>query len=84
MVVWNANSENNQRNKFRSIKVNSEQFKTCNVQECKPSKIKAENNLSFELAQEDSVRVDLNEFRRLVGSLLYLVGQTNLQTQVLA
>ena len=50
-----------------------EQF---NMQDCKPSKTPAENNLKLEVAQEDSVRVDSHEFRSLVGSLFYLANQT--------
>ena len=50
-----------------------EQF---NMQDCKPSKTPAENNLKLEVAQEDSARVDSHEFRSLVGSLLYLAKQT--------
>ena len=46
------------------------------MQDCKPSKTPAENNLKLEVAQEDSVRVDSHEFRSLVGSLLYLAKQT--------
>ena len=49
-----------------------EQF---NMQDCKPSKTPAENNLKLEVAQEDSLRVDSHEFRSLVGSLLYLSKQ---------
>ena len=47
-----------------------------NMQDCKPSKTPAENNLKPEVAQEDSVKVDSHEFRSLVGSLLYLAKQT--------
>ena len=65
-----------------------EQF---NMQDCKPSKTPAENNLKIEVAQDDShvrvdshefrslvssVRVDSHEFRSLVVSLLYLAKQT--------
>ena len=50
-----------------------EQF---NMQDCKPSKTPAENNLKHEVAQEDSLRVDSYEFSILVGSLLYLAKQT--------
>ena len=50
-----------------------EQF---NMQDCKPSKTPAENNLKLEVAQEDSARVHSHEFRSLVGSLLYLAKQT--------
>ena len=50
-----------------------EQF---NLQDCKPSKTPAENNIKLEVAQEDSARVDSHEFRSLVGSLLYLAKQT--------
>ena len=46
------------------------------MQDCKPGKTPAENNLKLEIAQEDSVRVDSHEFRSLVGSLLYLAKQT--------
>ena len=50
-----------------------EQF---NMQNCKPSKTQAENNLKLETAQEDSLRVDSHEFRCLVGSLIYLAKET--------
>ena len=46
------------------------------MQDCKPSKTPAENNLKLEVAQDDSVRVDSHEFRSPVGSLLYLAKQT--------
>ena len=47
-----------------------------NMQNCKPSKTPAKNNLNFEVAQEDSVGVESHEFRSLVGSLIYLAKQT--------
>ena len=47
-----------------------------NVQDCKSSKTPAENSLILEVAQEDSVRIESNEFRTLVGSLNYLAKQT--------
>ena len=50
-----------------------EQF---NMQDCKPSKTPAKNNIKLEVAQEDSVRLDSHEFRSLVGSLLYLAKET--------
>ena len=47
-----------------------------NMQDCKPIKTPAENNLKLEVAQENSARVDSHEFRSLLGSLLYLAKQT--------
>ena len=46
------------------------------MQNCKPSRTPAENNLILEVAQDDSVKVDSHEFRSLLGSLLYLARQT--------
>ena len=50
-------------------------FEQFNMQDCKPSKTPAENNLKLEIAQEDSIKVDSYEFRSLVGSLLYIAKQ---------
>ena len=47
-----------------------------NMQDCKPSKTTTENSLILEVAQEHSVKKESNEFRTLVGSLLYLAKQT--------
>ena len=50
-----------------------EQF---NMQDSEPSKTPAVNNLRIEVAQENSARVNSQEFRSQVGSLLYLAKQT--------
>ena len=46
------------------------------MQDCKPSKTPAENNLRLEVAQKDLVRVDSHVFRCVIGSLLNLAMQT--------
>ena len=74
MVSWNANSENRKRKFLDREKYTQDFLEQFLKQDCKPSKTPAKN-LKLELAQDDSVRVDSQEFRSLIGSLLDLAKQ---------
>ena len=76
MVSWNANSKNRRKITLGQERYTQNILEQFNMQDCKPSKTPAKNNLKLEIAQEDSVKVDSHEFRSLVSSLLYLAKQT--------
>ena len=68
MISSNANSENRKGNNFTSGKAHSNVLEEFKMQDCKPSKAPAENNLKLEVAHEDSVRLDSHEFGIVVVS----------------
>ena len=67
MVSWNANFKNRKRITLDQERYTQKILEVFNMQYGKPSKTPAENNLNFEVAQEDSVRVDSHEFSRFTN-----------------